>query len=347
MSVQLKSAAALVLVLALLLPLCGCRRETPSAQSSIFAMDTVMDLTVYGESAETCSRVLGEAVEEVNRLDALLDVTDERSELHALNAAAGAPVTLPEETASLLRETLDLCALTEGNLDITARPAVSAWGFAGGEYRVPPQEELDALADRIDYRAVQLDGTACTLPEGMELDLGSAAKGYAADRLADLLAEEGITSAMMDLGQSTLYAPGQRPDGGAWRIGIQDPAGEDYLAVVELEGHMSTSGGYQRFFEEDGVTYWHIMDPDTASPARSGLASVTVTGPSGLLCDCLSTALFVMGLEEGTRFWRSHPELGIELLFIEDSGAISITPGMEEHFSLVDQYRDREVTVLS
>ena len=158
----------------------------------------------------------------------------------------------------------------------------------------------------------------------------------------------GITSALLDLGQSTIVTLGAKPDGSPWRIGVQNPAGDGYLGVLELaDMAMGTSGGYQRYFEEDGVRYWHIIDPDTAAPARSGLASVTVVGPSGLTCDGLSTALFVMGLEEGSAFWRAHPELDFDVLFIADDGSVFITPGLEDSFSLADGYENREVTVLS
>ncbi len=346
-STSLRRISTLLLSLLLLCPLVSCSRETPSADTTLLAMDTVMNLTLYGEDEQTCQDVLHQAESLIQDLDRSLDVNEAGSELHQLNQAHGAPVSLSEETASLLRESLDLCRLTEGTLDITAYPALQAWGFPSGDYRVPDAAELEQLVSRIDWSAVTLSGNTCSLPEGMELDLGAVAKGWTADRLAQLLQEQGISSAMLDLGQSTIFAPGERPDGGRWRVGIQDPEGEGYVAVVELSGHMSTSGGYQRFFEQDGQTWWHILDPATAAPARSGLASVTVLGPSGLLCDGLSTALFVMGLDRGSAFLQAHPELGLDALFIAEDGSISITPGLEEYFSLAQGYEDREVTVLS
>lgn len=118
--------------------------------------------------------------------------------------------------------------------------------------------------------------------------------------------------------------------------------------MLEVSGlAVGTSGGYQRFFEQDGERYWHILDPDTAAPARSGLAGVTVVSPSGLTCDGLSTALFVMGLEEGAQFWRDHPELEFDAIFLSEDGSIAVTAGLADAFSLAQGYEDREVTVLS
>ena len=225
---------------------------------------------------------------------------------------------------------------------------MKAWGFTREEHRVPSPAELEELARRIDYAAVELEGNTVTLPEGMELDLGGVAKGYVGDSLADTARADGISSALLDLGQSTIVAVGTKPGGRPWRIGVVDPARPGaYFAVVELQDMaMGTSGGYQRYFEQDGVTYWHILDPDTAAPARSGLSSVTVVAPSALTCDGLSTALFVMGLEEGAQFWRNHPELEFEAIFVTESGEIFRTAGLEGRFSLAEGYQDREVVVL-
>ena len=337
--------AALVLGLLLSLP-AGCQVEDVEEESRIFAMDTVMTLTYHGQDRESGREAIEEGVAAVYELEDLLSATAPDSEISALNEAGQAH--LSPDTAQLLSAALELCALTGGALDITAYPAVEAWGFTTGEYRVPNQAELEELGDRIDYTQVSLDQEGASLPDGMKLDLGAVAKGYTADRLAKLAQERGITSALLDLGQSTILALGAKPDGSPWRIGIQDPQGEGYLGVLELEGQaMGTSGGYQRYFERDGVRYWHIIDPATAAPARSGLLSVTVVSPSGLACDGLSTALFVMGLERGTQFWRDHPELEFEALFILEDGSLALTSGLKDSFTLAQGYEDREVEVLS
>ena len=337
--------AALVLGLLLSLP-AGCQVEDVEEESRIFAMDTVMTLTYHGQDRESGREAIEEGVAAVYELEDLLSATAPDSEISALNEAGQAH--LSPDTAQLLSAALELCALTGGALDITAYPAVEAWGFTTGEYRVPNQAELEELGDRIDYTQVSLDQEGASLPDGMKLDLGAVAKGYTADRLAKLAQERGITSALLDLGQSTILALGAKPDGSPWRIGIQDPQGEGYLGVLELEGQaMGTSGGYQRYFERDGVRYWHIIDPATAAPARSGLLSVTVVSPSGLACDGLSTALFVMGLERGTQFWRDHPELEFEALFILEDGSLALTSGLKDSFTLAQDYEDWEVEVLS
>ena len=337
--------AALVLGLLLSLP-AGCQVEDVEEESRIFAMDTVMTLTYYGQDRESGREALEEGVAAVYELEDLLSATAPDSEISALNEAGQAH--LSPDTAQLLSAALALCALTGGALDITAYPAVEAWGFTTGEYRVPNQAELEELGDHIDYTRVSLDQESASLPDGMKLDLGAVAKGYTADRLAKLAQERDITSALLDLGQSTILALGAKPDGSPWRIGIQDPQGEGYLGVLELEGQaMGTSGGYQRYFERDGVRYWHIIDPATAAPARSGLLSVTVVSPSGLACDGLSTALFVMGLERGTQFWRDHPELEFEALFILEDGSLALASGLQDSFTLAQDYEDWEVEVLS
>ncbi len=350
-----KTIRRLLPLLALLCALTGCQAGPKTAQTTIFAMDTVMDLQLYGSDESACRTALDRCVEEIYALDRQLSAENPDSFVYALNHAGGEWAEVPDaSTLALFVDTLALCEKTGGALDITAYPATLAWGFISGDYWVPDAVGLEELAGRIDYTAVgtsNWEGPSrrggVRLPEGMALDLGAVAKGYAAGRLWALLEKEPIDGALLDLGQSTILAEGGKPDGSPWRIGVRDPAGEGYVGVLEVADRIiATSGGYQRYFEENGQTYWHILDPDTAAPARSGLSSVTVVGKDGLTCDGLSTALFVMGLEEGARFWRDHPELGVEVIFIADDGSIAVTAGLENSFTLAEGYEDREVTVL-
>lgn len=324
---------------------CGGEQKVSSQSSQVFAMDTVMLLTVYGDQAQ---QGLDQAEQTIQKLEKLWSATDENSEIWALNHSGGNWVELSEDTREILSRGLELCALTDGALDLTAYSAVQAWGFPTGAYRVPDETELEQLVGTIDYTQVELDDNQTRLPEDMSLDLGAVAKGRLGEVLSQDLKELGVTSALLELG-GNIQTVGPKPDGSRWRVGIQDPNSQEggYLAIVEVADQaVVTSGDYQRYFEQDGQTYCHIMDPATAAPADSGVDSVSIVGSDGTVCDALSTALFVMGEEKGSQFWKDHPELDFEAIFVSQDGTIAVTEGLEEHFTLADGYQDREVTVI-
>lgn len=326
---RLRRAAALCLAAALL---AGCAPPAEPLERTFFAMDTVMALRLYQGGGEA---LLDAAEGRVRGLESLLSVTDEASEVYALNHSGEA--RLSPDTAQVLAGALALCARTGGALDISVYPVLRAWGFTTGEYAVPSRDEIAALLPLVDYTKAALEGDRAALPPGMEVDLGSVAKGYAGDVLAALLQENGVSSALLDLG-GNIQAVGARPDGSPWRIGVRDPAGDGSLGVVAVENQaVVTSGGYERYFEKGGTRYWHILDPETGAPARSGLASVTVVGDSGLLCDALSTALFVMGRDEALAHWRQHRDF--EAVLVLDDGSVIITAGLEGRFALADGSR--------
>ena len=141
---------------------------------------------------------------------------------------------------------------------------------------------------------------------------------------------------------------GERPDGDPFKFGLRDPQGDasTYLGTVTLEDGctMATTGGYERYFEEDGQTYWHIMDPETAAPARSGLKSVTIVSPLGVYCDAISTAVFVRGADWGADFWRTHQDF--EMVLVLEDGSLWVTAGLAGSFTLAEDYQDLEVTVI-
>ena len=324
-----------VFALALIL-LAGCApapaQAEPAAEHTFFAMDTVMTLRLYEGGNEA---LLDRAEDRVKELESLLSVTDEGSEIYALDHQGKA--SLSPDTADLLAAALDLCGRTGGALDISIYPVLRTWGFTTGEYAVPSEEVIAALLPLADYAQVELNGSAASLSDGMEIDLGSVAKGYTGDALARLLKENGVTSALLDLG-GNIQAVGAKPDGSPWRVGIRDPEGDGNVGVAEVtDKAVVTSGGYERYFEQDGVRYWHILDPETGKPARSGLASVTVVGENGLLCDALSTALFVMGLDQALDHWRQYRDF--EAIFVSEDGSVTITAGLESSFTPTPQNR--------
>jgi len=322
-----KSAAIAVLVLltaCTLLSSCGAARENTR---EFFAMDTYMTLRAYGADDETMSAL----TDEVYALENLLSTTREGSDIYALNETGEA--LLDPRTQEILQFALDMCAETEGALDITIYPAVAAWGFTTGEYRVPGEAELATLLEAASYRDVTIENGKVTLPQGGMIDLGSVAKGYTADILSGLLREAGVTSAVMDLG-GNIQTVGAKPDGSPWRIAVRSPEGDGTLGVLEVEDcAVVTSGGYERFFTgEDGTVYWHIIDPSTGAPARNGAVSVTVVGSSGAVCDALSTALFVMGPERALNWLCAH-DYGVGAIIVTDDGRLIVTPGLAEKFT--------------
>ena len=307
--------------------------------TTFFAMDTVMEITVYGDPS-----LLETVKEEILSLEKKLSVTDEESEIFHLNQEK--EQLLSSDTEELLDRSLRLCRQTDGNLDISIYPVVRAWGFTTGEYRVPSGEELQELLTYVDYTKISLDGSRAFLKEGMQIDLGSVAKGYAGDRVIGLFRESGVTSALLNLG-GNVQALGTKPDGSLWKIAVRNPAGDGYAGALEIaDKAVVTSGGYERYFEQDGKTYRHIMDPKTGLPVDNGLLSVTIVGNEGTLCDAYSTALFVMGLSDALDFWRKTEDVSFDAVFLTEDGRVVITEGLEDCFTLTGEYANAEMAVI-
>lgn len=331
-------SAALLSAAFLLTGCSGAPAQEPET-ATFFAMDTAMDFTVYGDAA-----LLDEAETLIGSLEEQVSVTDEHSDIYAIDHTGSG--SLSGNAAELMEQALELCRRTGGALDISVYPIVRAWGFTTGSYQIPDEETIQSLLPLVDYTQIQYDAATgvVTLPEGMEIDLGSVAKGYAGQLAAQMLREHGVQSALLNLG-GNVQTVGAKPDGSPWQIGIKDPQGEDAMMVLSVEDQaVVTSGGYERYFEQDGQTYWHIMDPSTGHPADSGLISVTIVGDEGVVCDGLSTALFVMGLEKAADLWAQSGDF--EAVFVTASGEVYITEGLRDRFALTEQYADTPVSVI-
>ena len=317
-----------VCLLAMLL-LAGCG-TVPKSTSTVYAMDTVMTLTVYGKNREAAEV---EGAREIHRLDALLSTTLESSDIYRFNQESSAVVS--RETGLLLQRALEIAALTDGDVDPTIYPLMVAWGFASSDgehsYRVPAH--IDSLLSLVGYQKLRLQeisegdgGFQVTLPvqKASGLDLGGIAKGYTSQKVLEAIAAAGAHTAVISLG-GNVGVMGTKPDGSPWIVAIRDPNGEesDYIATLSLTGqeqpqYVITSGGYERYFESEGIRYHHILDPKTGYPADSDLISVTVVSQDGTLADGLSTALYVKGFQEAVAFWRAHSDTFDMVLITQD-----------------------------
>lgn len=325
--------------------LTGCSAPAEEMQQpverSLFAMNTYMTFTAYGEDAQAA---LQEAEECIQQVEGLWSVTDEDSEIYQANHSGGQPVTVSEETAEIISFALEMAQRTGGALDPTIYPVLTAWGFTTDSKQVPSQQQIAQLLEQVGYDRIQLNGSELTVPDGMELDLGAVGKGYTADLVTEILRRHGVTSALISLG-GNIQAIGSRPDGSDWRLGIRAPWESGNLGVLTVsDAAVVTSGGYENYFDdEQGNIYWHILDPFTGYPADSGLQSVTIVGREGKMCDALSTSLFVMGAQGAEQYWRENG--GFEMLLVTDSGEILITEGIAENFTL-NEGRTETVRVL-
>lgn len=323
--------------------LTGCAREQElSAQErSLFAMNTYMTFTAYGKNA---AEALDMALEQVEEAEALWSVTDQNSEIYQANHSGGQPVTVSDETAQLVSFALDMAEQTDGAVDPTIYPVLSAWGFTTQSKQVPEEGQIASLLQNVDYGRISLEGDRLTVPDGMQLDMGAVGKGYAGDLVIEVLKEYGVESALINLG-GNVQAISSRPDGNDWRLGIRAPWEEGNLGVLRIsDAAVVTSGGYENYFEdEEGNIYWHILDPSTGYPADGGLQAVTIIGEEGKLCDALSTALFVMGEDGAVEYWRANG--GFDMLLVTEDGEIILTEGIAGQFTL-NENRTEQIRVI-
>lgn len=298
--------------------------------AQLFAMDTVMNLSAYGNGAKTA---LENSEAEITRLEDLLSRTKSTSEVSAINRNSDRAVKVSAETAELIQKALHYSAVTDGAFDITIAPVVSAWGFTTAKYQIPSAAELAGLMKKVDYTRVSVSGNTVTTGPGQSIDLGGIAKGYASDRIASIYKKAGVASGIIYLG-GNVWVRGKKPDGSNWRVAVQDPNDTDkYVGILKLSDAFAiTSGGYQRYFKKNGKCYHHIIDPATGAPAESGLISATiVSSDNGTMCDALSTAVFVMGEKKGLELWRNSG-LHFDMILVTSGGKVLITKGIASRF---------------
>ncbi len=312
--------------------LCACSGD--SSQAKIlngFAMDTLITQTAYGDGAEEAMQAVVHALaEEEARLSHFLPDSD----IGIVNASAGEQaVTVAPQTAQLVQRALLQAEESEGAFALSIEPLTTAWDITGESPRVVPQNELEDLLPLVNDEAVHVQGDSIRLEyEGMGLDLGGLAKGEACNVAAEIYAQHEVDSALLSLG-GNVYARGTKPDETAWRIGFRDPQGgqDSYIASFCLQDAVvAISGGYERFFEQDGERYIHIIDPRTGYPAESDLLSVGVIHEDGLIADIWSTTLYVQGLQGALAYMQD----GGQAIALDTSGKLYVSTALQADFEL-------------
>jgi thiamine biosynthesis lipoprotein len=284
-----------------------------------FALGTVCKISLFENGKDDLYTTL---FDRLAAIEAVMSANETSgiSELVQINQNAGIrPIAVSGELITVLQRALFFAEVTDGAFNPAVGPLVKLWNIGTEDARLPEESEIAAARSLANYRDIEIDEANQTVylkREGMSLDLGGIAKGYAADELVAILKDAGVRRAVIDLG-GNIYAHGSKTPKQKWRIGIQNPLAPrgEYLAVEEAaDKTLVTSGVYERFFEENGIRYHHILDPKTGFPADSGLLSVTVIAESSLDADALSTSLFVLGYERGTSLPVRFP--GVEAVFV-------------------------------
>ncbi|MDR1540621.1 MAG: FAD:protein FMN transferase [Clostridiales bacterium] len=316
----------------------GCGNPGLSAGSSLNSqsragiLGTVLTISSYGDTPQS---VYDECFSAAQDVENLMSLNRPDSELSRLNQSG--ELSVSGQTYALVQKALEYSRLSEGAFDVTVGAVMQRWRIGADFIRLPPREEIQGALLLVGSEKIKMEqNNRIALEKGMLIDLGGIAKGYACDIAAQALRERGVQRAILDYG-GNIYALGEKADGEKWRVGIRNPVlgADGYICVYEASDQaVVTSGGYERNFEQGGVTYHHILDPKTGYPAQSSLLSATIISKLSADADALSTACFVMGLERGAELLESLD--GFEGIFVTDAKEIFFTSGLGGALELID-----------
>ena len=313
----------------------------------MFALGTVCSIQLFTEKPQTeVELVLQTCIRRLEELERHLSANAESSTLIDINKASGvSAVNVPADIYPLFARAVFFAEKTDGAFNPAIGGVVKLWNIGFENARKPEDRDIQVALSRTDYKDVQLAGTAVFLKkEGMKLDLGAIAKGFAADELTRIVKQAGIMHAVIDIG-GTISAVGVRPDGKRWNIGIRDPRirqGQPIISAPIENRSISTSGSYERYFEQDGIRY-HLIDPATGYPVQSNMIAVSVFADSATDADALSTACFVLGYKKAVKLLDELPNT--EALFIFDDNSVRTTGNLKKNIMILNsafQFTDTE-----
>lgn len=320
--------------------LVGCKPEATPLTKNIKSTDqtymlgTLVHVTVYGK--EVVKEEFDQIFTIISDIENKVSKNLPDSEISQLNRVK--ELAISEATYDIIKKGLYYGVASEGKFDITIAPLVNLWGIGSADARVPSQEEIDNVLGKIDYKRIAIDDKmrVITMEDTVELDLGGIAKGYVADKVSEYLRAHDMGHAIINLGGNILTV-GRKPDGNPWRIGIQNPfdARGQKLGIVTIgQKSVVTSGIYERFLEDEGKEYHHILDPFTGYPVENSLASVSIISDYSVDGDGLSTMVFSMGLEKGYAYVEEVEN--VDAIFVTKNKEVYMTTGAKKMFQLTN-----------
>ncbi|MCT2534298.1 FAD:protein FMN transferase [Aquibacillus koreensis] len=307
-------------------------------KETAFLMGTVVTIKVYDEDKED---VLDLAFDRMHALaDQITSEEEAASEVDKINQNAGVePVSVSEDLFTLIDKGKTYSAKAEGTFDISIGPLTSLWHIGFPDARKPEQTEIDKVLPLVDYKNIELNEEEQSVflkREGMKLDLGAIAKGFIADEIVQVLEENEVETAIIDLG-GNIFVMGDHPEGKAWTVGIQNPfsaRGETVGTVKVTNKSIVTSGIYERYLEQDGVKYHHILNSKDGYPIMNDIAGISIISEKSIDGDALSTSVFSKGIKEGMAYIEEFD--GVEAVFVSNDKEVYLTSGLEQVFTITN-----------
>lgn len=337
---MLKKGIIAIILIASMFSLSACSKDKAKVENEVLTktelfMGTVVKVSIYEGGND---EALEKAFDRVKEIENLVSINKEGTELDKLNDNAGEKsVTLSDDSINIINKGLEYSKLSEGTYDISIGPLVKLWSIGLDEAKVPTEDEIGSVLDDIDYNDVKVEGNDVFLKQkNMLLDLGSIAKGYTADEVAKVLKENGVTKAVIDLG-GNVYVMGKKSEDKGWKIGVQNPfsqRGDVIGSIVVSDKSVVTTGVYERYIEEDGKKYHHVLNPKTGYPYETEIAGITIIADNSIDADALSTLVFTMGVKDGINFIENKE--GVDAIFVTNNKKVYKTSGMSNNFELMN-----------
>lgn len=327
-----------ITVLILILALIFKNNKKTTATKNFYSLGTIISLKAFGKNAEIA---IEEAMQKLNDIDDAMSAFKPDSEISKINMNSGKDFQVVSTgTYSLVKKAVKYSELLDGTFDPTIRPLVTLWNIGTNNEKIPSKSEIDKKRELVNFKDILFDNNNTSIKlskPNQAIDVGGIAKGFAADEVKNIFLKHHVNSGIIDLG-GNIFALGNKDDGSAWKVGIQDPfkSRGEFIGILNVKNKsVVTSGNYERYFKKDGKVFHHIIDPKTGYPSESEIISATIISDESIDGDGLSTGIYIMGLSKSMKLIESIK--GVDAIFITKDKQVFVTSGIKEIFEMCNK----------